>query len=96
MRMPPEILPSNPATGRRAAANERARVGATLRVVRELRGASVKQMADAMGVSGSYLTNIEGGFRRLTPLMLARAAQFLDVPQLALVHPESAEQEDVA
>ncbi len=72
-------------------AGERLRVGTTLRTIRELRGASIKQLADAMGIGYHYLNNIENGHRRLTNGLLTRAAEFLVVPQLAILQPDSVE-----
>ncbi|MEU3011108.1 helix-turn-helix domain-containing protein [Nocardia asteroides] len=70
-----------------AAADDHARVGVTLRTLRELRGASVKQLAAAMDVSPHYLNNIENGHRPLSDKLLSRAATFLAVPQLAILRP---------
>ncbi|WP_218721434.1 helix-turn-helix transcriptional regulator [Nocardia sp. MH4] len=72
-----------------AVVDDRVRVGVTLRTLRELRGASIKQLAEAMDVSPHYLNNIENGHRRLTNALLVRAAQFLVVPQLAILQPEA-------
>lgn len=64
---------------------ERKRQGATLRVIREIRGMTVDQLANDMGISRAYLSNIENGRKRLTERLTALAAEALVVPQVALV-----------
>lgn len=71
-----------------ASATERQRVGATCRALREKAGLKTGEMANAVGVSYSYWANIEAGRKRLTPQLLAKAALVLDVPQVAIAHPE--------
>lgn len=61
------------------------RVGATLRQLRELRGVKIDDLATRMGISRAYLANIEGGRKRLTPVLLARAASELGVPQISIM-----------
>ncbi len=68
-------------------APERERQGETLRQLREIRGLKVGELANALGISYAYLSNIEAGRKRLTPQLLAKAANVLDVRQAALVHP---------
>lgn len=84
-----QTSPRESATRRQEVAGERLRVGTTLRTIRELRGATTKQLAEAMGIGHDYLNNIENGHRRLTGGLLARAAEFLVVPQLAILQPDS-------
>lgn len=67
---------------------ERERVGATLKTVRTLRGWDLGPFATKIGISYSYLSNIEAGRKPLTDKLLARAAQVLDVPQIAITHPK--------
>jgi transcriptional regulator with XRE-family HTH domain len=64
---------------------ERERVGQTLRTMREMRGMRQAELADAMGVHRTYVVAIEAGRKRLTPIMLARAAAALHVEQIALM-----------
>jgi DNA-binding transcriptional regulator YiaG len=68
---------------------ERQRQGATLRTIREIRGLKLAELANALGISYAYLSNIEAGRKRLTPQLLAKAATVLGITQMALVHPDS-------
>jgi transcriptional regulator with XRE-family HTH domain len=61
------------------------RIGATLRQFREMRGLKADDLATRMGISRAYLANIEAGRKRLTPVLLARAAAELHVPQIAVM-----------
>lgn len=63
------------------------RVGATLRMARELRGYKPDPFASAIGISRPYLSNIEAGRKKLTNVILARAAQALNVDQIAIMRP---------
>lgn len=63
------------------------RVGATLRALRDARGATTAEMAALLGISYSYLSNIEAGRRPLTPALLVKVAHILAVPQLAILRP---------
>jgi transcriptional regulator with XRE-family HTH domain len=67
---------------------EQARVGATLKTLRTTRGWRLTEFAEALGVSHSYLANIEAGRKPLTDVLLARAADQLGVPQMAIKNPE--------
>jgi transcriptional regulator with XRE-family HTH domain len=67
---------------------ERIRVGETLKALREARGIRLGEMASALGISYSYLANIEAGRKRLTPPLTARAAGLLGVRPAALVRPD--------
>lgn len=64
---------------------ERDRVGATIREFREARGFKPDQFANSIGISRPYLSNIEGGRKPLTKVLLARIALALNVRQIALV-----------
>lgn len=66
---------------------EHQRIGATLKTFRELRGYKPDQFASAIGISRPYLANIEAGRKRLNNVLLARAAQVLQVPQIAIMAP---------
>ena len=61
------------------------RVGETLRTLRETRGYKPDDFANTIGVSRPYLANIEAGRKKLTNILLARAADALAVPQLAIM-----------
>lgn len=63
------------------------RVGATLRTFRELRGEKPDPFASAIGISRPYLANIEAGRKKLTNVILARAAARLQVDQVAIMLP---------
>lgn len=64
------------------------RVGATLRQFREMRGVKIDDLATRLLISRAYLANIEAGRKRLTPILLARAAEELHVPQIAIMRAE--------
>ena len=66
---------------------ERRRVGATLKMARTTRGWELGPFATKLGISYSYLSNIEAGRKPLTDKLLARAAVLLDVPQIAIKIP---------
>ena len=78
--MPPKNLTEDTAV-------ERLRVGATLREFRELRGYKPDELANLLGISRSYLANIEAGRKPLTRLLLPKFAHVLDVRQAAIVPP---------
>lgn len=67
---------------------EQERIGATLRALRELRGFKPDQFASELGMSRSHLQNIESGRKKLSQVNLARAAELLDVPQIAIMRSE--------
>lgn len=66
---------------------ERVRVGATIRELREIRGYKPDEFASLNGISRPYLANIEAGRKALTKVLLARFAASLNVRQVALVRP---------
>lgn len=61
------------------------RVGETLRTLRELRGFKPDEFANGMNISRPYLANIEAGRKKLTNILLARAAVLLKVEQIAIM-----------
>ena len=63
------------------------RVGETLRTLRETRGFTPDELSREMGISRSYLSNIEGGRKRLSNTLLAKAATTLRVKQTAIMLP---------
>lgn len=65
------------------------RVGATLRAFRELRGFNPDEFAKKVGISRPYLVNIEAGRKKLTNILLARVADALRVPQVAIMFPRT-------
>ncbi|WP_224279065.1 helix-turn-helix domain-containing protein [Nocardioides lacusdianchii] len=66
---------------------ERQRVGATLRTIRQTRGWDLGALATQVDISYSYLSNIEAGRKPLTDILLARLATALDVEQIAIKVP---------
>lgn len=70
--------------------DERRRVGATLRALRETRGWKLGDFATHIDISYAYLSNIEAGRKPLTDVLLARAANALDVDQIAIKIPSAA------
>jgi transcriptional regulator with XRE-family HTH domain len=77
-----------PKTITEAELKERVRVGATLRRIRTLRGWKPDEFANKIGISRSYLANIEAGRKPLTDIHLARCAQVLDCDQIDIKHPD--------
>ncbi|MCF2705839.1 helix-turn-helix transcriptional regulator [Arcanobacterium haemolyticum] len=67
---------------------EQMRIGATLRTMRELRGLTVEELAEQLGISRPYLSNIEAGRKKITPKLVASASSCLKVPQIAIVNPD--------
>lgn len=65
------------------------RVGETLRSLRETRGFKPDEFASQIGISRPYLANIEAGRKKLTNVLLAKAAQALRVEQLAIMRPRT-------
>jgi transcriptional regulator with XRE-family HTH domain len=63
------------------------RVGATLRALREIRGFKPDAFASSIDISRPYLANIEAGRKKLTNVLLARAAAMLQVEQVAIMWP---------
>lgn len=64
------------------------RQGETLRAFRQMRGIKVGELASLLDISYAYLSNIEAGRKRLTPPLLAKASDILDVRPAALVRPD--------
>lgn len=69
----------------RGQSREMRRVGATIRALREARGATLDQFANKIGLSRPALSNIEAGRRRLRPELLPKVADALGVPQIAIM-----------
>lgn len=63
------------------------RVGQTIRSMREMRGLRADALATQVGISRPYLANIEAGRKPLTPVLLAKIAEALYVPQIAILDP---------
>jgi transcriptional regulator with XRE-family HTH domain len=68
-------------------ADERVRIGATVRELREARHLGLDEMANAVKISRPYLSNIEAGRKPLTPQLLGRIADVLDVRPISIVRP---------
>jgi transcriptional regulator with XRE-family HTH domain len=67
---------------------EHIRVGETVRALREARGLRVGELADALGVSHSYISQIESGNKPLPPRRVRDFAAALGVRPAALVRPD--------
>lgn len=73
---------------------ERVRQGATVRALREARGLTVDQLAKRVTLpsgepmSRAYLSNVEAGRKRLTPVLAVRIADVLAVSPVALLRPD--------
>lgn len=65
---------------------ERARNGEALRTIRELRGLTADELAQELGISRPYLSNIENGRKNLTPQLALQAADVLKVRPIVLVN----------
>lgn len=68
-----------------AVIEERERVGATIRQMREIRGFKPDELATKVGISRPYLVNIEAGRKPLTQVLLARIASALNVTHASIV-----------
>lgn len=64
------------------------RRGETLRALREGHGLRVGELAIAMGISSSYLSNLEAGRKRLSPPLAKKAADALGCRKIALLRPD--------
>lgn len=70
---------------------ERLRIGATLKALRQARGATPDQVANHAGMSRPLYANVEAGRRRLNYKYLPKIAEYLGVPQIAIMWPENHE-----
>ena len=67
-----------------------------IRMFRRLRGRSMQELADHLGVSLSAISKIEKGYRRVDQEQLVRVAEFLDCPlQELFVNEHNSQQEIV-
>ena len=67
-----------------------------IRMFRRLRGRSMQELADHLGVSLSAISKIEKGYRRVDQEQLVRIAEFLDCPlQELFVNEQNSQQEIV-
>lgn len=64
---------------------ESARIGETVRSLREARGFTQEELAHEMRISRPYMSLIESGRKPITPRLVALAAEVLGVRQAALV-----------
>jgi transcriptional regulator with XRE-family HTH domain len=69
-----------------------ARVGATIRALREANGWALGKFAVAVGTTHPHLSNIEAGRKRCTPPMARRIADVLGVPLAAITTTYSVEE----
>ena len=66
-----------------------------IRMYRRLRGRSMQELADHLGVSLSAISKIEKGYRRVDQEQLVRVAEFLDCPLQDLFVNEQNSQEEI-
>ena len=67
-----------------------------IKMYRRLRGRSMQELADHLGVSLSAISKIEKGYRRVDQEQLVRVAEFLDCPlQDLFVNEQNSQQEVV-
>lgn len=66
-----------------------------IRMYRRVRGRSMQELADFLGVSLSAVSKIEKGYRRIDQEQLVRIAEFLDCPLQDIFVNESSSQPDV-
>lgn len=64
---------------------ESARIGETIRSLREARGFTQEELAHEMRISRPYMSLIESGRKPITSRLVALAAEVLGVRQVALV-----------
>lgn len=70
---------------------EHIRVGATIKAMREMRGLTQEQLAHASLLSRPYVANVEAGRKPVSDKTLARIADALRVPQVAIALPTAPE-----
>jgi transcriptional regulator with XRE-family HTH domain len=61
------------------------RIGATIREMRVMRGMTQEQFANRTMLSRAYIANIEAGRKRPSGRAIARIADALKVPQIAIM-----------
>ena len=66
-----------------------------IRMYRRVRGRSMQELADFLGVSLSAVSKIEKGYRRIDQEQLVRIAEFLDCPLQDIFVNEASSQPDV-
>lgn len=69
-------------------AQERTRVGATVRELREARHVTLDELARVVGISRPYLSNIEAGRKPLNPSLLGKIADALAVRPISIIRPD--------
>ena len=70
-------------------------LGNNLRAARERRGLSQQQVAEAMNLPRTAVTNIESGNREVSTLELTRLADLYHIAPAALLSPEFSEDASV-
>lgn len=69
-----------------------ARVGATIKALREAHGWALSKFAAKIGLSHSHLANIEAGRKRLTHEKARQVADTLGVPLAAIITAHTVEE----
>ena len=59
--------------------------GSAIKALRERSGWKVGKFATAVGISSSYLSNIEAGRKKASPDVIRKIADTLDVPLAAVI-----------
>ncbi len=75
MNTPKSTKPKNP---------EYERIGRTIYTLRERYGFSQEQFGTELGISRSYISLIEGGFKPLPDRLLSKMADLLEITPLAI------------
>jgi len=65
---------------------ERTTNGAAVRAIREAVGISGRDFAARVGISSGYLSQVEAGAKRASPVLARRIADTLGVPLDAVTH----------
>lgn len=69
-------------------ADERLRIGATIRELREARHVTLDELARALVISRPYLSKIELGLKPVTPSLLGKIADALAVRPISIIRPD--------
>ena len=69
---------------------EDVRIGATIREMRTMRGLTQEGLSQAAMLSRAYVANIEAGRKRPSLRAVARIAEVLHVPQVAIIADDEA------
>ena len=68
-------------------------MGATVREYRRINDVGVQELANRLGISYSYLANIEAGRKRLTPGLATKVAAYFKVPRIVFVRADYSDEQ---